>query len=136
MTNKFDIIFKTSGLLEKYNCSLDEFKELFFIWCDSMYSKEERERMRIFEDPSTCNIFIDMLCEMTGDYNDIYKVFSRQAQENEQYYFDIQVKKSAGTYDEWLREIQSENEKVWPLIENFFEHKKRQANPNSNFRSN
>jgi hypothetical protein len=120
MSDKFDLIFQTSGLLEKYGCTLQDIKYTFHLFCNTMWDKETRARLNAENDPEQAEHFINTLFLMGGDIEDIKTMYERNVRENEEYYFDIQVKKSAGTYDEWFKEITKQTDEAWPHIERFF----------------
>ena len=120
MSGKFDIVFQASGLLEKYKCSLEDIKYIFHLFCNTDYSKEARTRLNREDDPWQAEHFISTLFLMGGDIEDIKTIYERCVRENEEYYFDIEVKKAAGTFDEWFEEISEKTDRDWPLICEFF----------------
>lgn len=68
-----------------------------------------------------------MLQMPDSDFDSILEILERRKKQNDEYYFEIEVKKAAGTYEAWLKEIEEENLKF--SIDKFFEAWRKSVPP-------
>jgi|TARA_R110000787_G_scaffold45041_1_gene109962 hypothetical protein len=116
-----NIVIEQSGILQALNCSVNDIRNSFSLYRKGFVTENMRK-----VDYSSIQDFIKMLFQI-GCLKSANRVFEKAAIEADKYMFDIQVKKSAGTYNEWLEEITEQNKEFEPFIKRFFdEFKKRQ----------
>ena len=124
------IIIQTSGILECLGCTSNEFLDLYKLYLRGFVTEGMREDL----DNSGVVDFIETMFKMSSLESAI-RIFKKAEKEADDYMLEIDVKKSAGTYDDWYQEIKEENKRNLPVIKAFFHEFSTKVKPikSSNF---
>lgn len=118
-----DIVIRESGLLEKFNCTVQDIKNSYFLYAQSWVTESRRDRPMDYD-------FLEMMGQMQGSIEDIDECSRRNIQRRDDYIMEEQIQKANGTYDQWSRQISE----IMPgeAVESIFAANRLPLRPNSN----
>lgn len=120
MTLGSRLIIENSGLCSKYNCSPEKIYELYMLWQESMFGEIQTK----IDDE-----YIKMMSKFTCDLDSVESMLVKGKKQHLEFLFEIEIKKAAGTYEQWYEDICKENEESREAISEFFEEFSRLQKP-------
>lgn len=118
-----NIIIEQSGILQALGCSVDEIKKSYALYRKGFIADSMRN-----VDYSDIQDFIKMLLHI-GNLETANALLEKHAVKADEYRLEIQIKKSAGTFDGWMIQIEAENKAHKPFMDAFFDELSRRLPP-------
>jgi hypothetical protein len=107
-----NIYIQTSGVLEKFGITVDDVLRAQQTYVNGFLTDGSRN----IANHDICE-FTEMLLRMNFKWSEIIKMLQKAEKEADQIRPDIDVKKAAGTYEGWIKEITIENEQNKDFVE-------------------
>ena len=119
------ILIQTSGVLEKYGVTVDQVLSALDIYSKG-FAIESVQQSVLDGDMQE---FLLMLLQMNCTWCEVVSLLKKAEAQTKAYMFEIEVKKAAGTYDQWIEEITIQNEECGGDVANFFHEFKKTIPP-------